>query len=171
MCEQVMDLYNLELNKIKKIELNIKSLNSKLERLKNKKREKIFSNISRTKNEYETWKKLKYNIPKNNPEYIKKNEEELEIRDNIQIPILFEAKYKYIENLINNPHIKQIYHELNNFNLEEIFINEEIIIDEKIIKFSEKYTDISKSELHYGFDHDWDYLESELGPDGKIIPS
>ncbi len=169
MCEQVMDLYHLELNKIKKIELNLKSLNSKLERLKNKKREKIFSEISRTKNEYETWKKLKYTRPKENRELIKKDETELEERSELQIPILFEAKYNYIDNLMNNPNIKSIYKELNKYNLEEIFINEEINIDERIIKFVEKYTKISKKELHYGFDHDWDYLESELGPEGKLV--
>ena len=62
MCEQVMDMYNLEMNKIKKMELNLLTIDDKINKLVKKKREKIFENITRTKNEYETWKKIKYNI-------------------------------------------------------------------------------------------------------------
>jgi hypothetical protein len=62
LCEQVMDLYNLELSNIKKTENKIKTLNSKLEKLANKKRDKILKDISKTKGDFDTWKKLKYKI-------------------------------------------------------------------------------------------------------------
>lgn len=162
MCEQVMDMYNLELNKIKKTELNLLSIDNKIKKLLNKKREKIFENITRTKDEYETWKKIKYDIPKDNQSMVILPESELELRENPVIPILFVAKYNYIEKILENEQIKEIFTTLNKINLAELYVKDEIDLDPKIIKFVEKYTDISKKDLHYKFEHDWDYLDNEF---------
>lgn len=169
MCEQVMDLYNLELNNLKKQELNLKNLNNKIEKLEKKKKERIFDSISRTQNEYHTWKKIKYNIPKDNLEMVKNDIEELEIRKEIKIPILFQAKYDYIEKLNNNIHIKKIFDTLNKLDLEELYIKDKIDLDETVIKFVEKYYDLSKNDLHYKFEHDWDHMDNEFYDKGNDI--
>lgn len=166
-CEQVMDLYNLELNNIKKIEFKIKSLDSKLEKLGKKKREKLISDISRTKGDYETWKKIKYVIKKDSSEDISKSEEELKLREEPIIPILFTAKYNYIENAIKNEKIKNIFEVLNKINIDELYISETINLEKELIDFCNKYYELSKKDLHYNFDHDWDYLDSEMNANSK----
>jgi hypothetical protein len=166
-CEQVMDLYNLELSNIKRTENQIKTLDTKLEKLANKKRDKIMTDITRTKSEYETWKKIKYQIKTNDDETLKKPESELELRENPQIPILFTAKYNFIDNSIKNEKVKKIYEILNNLDLDKLFINDKIDLDNNVIKYCDKYYELSKKDLHYKFDHDWDYLESEMNVESK----
>ncbi len=162
MCEHVMDMYNLELNKIKKTELNLKTMDSKLEKLKNKKREQMFDNVSRTKNEYQTWKKIKYGIKPDNNNLLEVDENELTQVENLNVPILFTAKYNYIEKIRENDEIKNILETINKINLEELFKLNEINLEPKILKFVEKYSEISRKDLHYNFGHDWDYLENEF---------
>lgn len=166
-CEQVMDLYNLELSNIKKTENKIKTLNAKLEKLANKKREKIIKDISRTKGDYDTWKKLKYKINRDDSDTLVKPIEELELRSEQTIPILFTAKYNYIENAIKNENIKKIFETLNKLSIDELYVQEEINLNTNVIKFCDKYYEISKKDLHYKFDHDWDYLDSEMNTDSK----
>ncbi len=166
-CEEVMDLYNLELSNIKKTENMIKTLNTKLEKLENKKRDKIMKDITRTKSEYETWKKIKYQINAYDDEALKKPELELELRENPNIPILFMAKYNFIEHSNSNEKIRKIYETLNQLNLEELFIKDTIDLDNSVIKFCDKYYELSKKDLHYKFDHDWDYLDTEMNVDSK----
>lgn len=166
-CEQVMDMYNLELSNIKKTENKIKSLNSKLEKLEKKKQEQIIKDVTRTKSDYETWKKLKYNIPRDKPELILKPEEELELKENPQIPILFTAKYNYIENALKNSRIKEMYEFLNKLDVDQLYLSDTININENILKYCEKYYQIAKKDLHYKFDHDWDYLDTEMNTDSK----
>ncbi len=166
-CEQVMDLYNLELSNIKKTENQIKTLNSKLEKLEKKKQEQIIKDISRTKSDYETWKKLKYKIGRDEEELIYKPEEELELREDPTIPILFTAKYNYIDTALKNDKIKQIYSTLNKLNIDSLYIADSIDLDPNIIKFCEKYYKTAKNDLHYKFDHDWDYLDTEMNADSK----
>ncbi len=166
-CEQVMDLYNLELSNIKKTENQIKTLNYKLEKLEKKKREQIIKDITRTKSDYETWKKLKYNIGRDEEELIYKPEEELELREELKIPILFTAKYNYIEKSQEHEKVKEIYCILNKLNIDELYIADSIDLDPKIIKFCEQYYKTAKNDLHYKFDHDWDYLDTEMNTDSK----
>jgi hypothetical protein len=160
-CEEVMDLYQLELSNIKKIELNLISINNKLQKLEDKKFDKIFYDISRTKNEYETWKKIKYGISQKNIELLYKDENELTEHNNINIPILFLAKYNHIDNIIKNEIVKSYFRILNNINIEELYFNKSISFDKEFINFIEKYSNISKKDLHYEFNHDWDYLDNE----------
>lgn len=162
MCEQVMDMYNLELNKIKKTELNLITLDNKIDKLMKKKREQIFNNITRTKNEFETWKKIKYGIPVDKQELVKLPESELEALEEPIIPILFAAKYNYIEKIMENSQVKELFGVLNQLELADLYVKDEIDLSPQVIKFVEKYTEISKKDLHYKFDHDWDYLDSEF---------
>lgn len=166
-CEQVMDLYNLELSNIKKTENQIKTLNSKLEKLEKKKQEQIIKDITITKSDYETWKKLKYKINREDEDLVYKPDEELELREDPTIPILFTAKYNYIDTALKNGKVKQIYMELNKLNIDELYIADSINLDSNIIKFCEKYYKIAKNDLHYKFDHDWDYLDTEMNADSK----
>ena len=166
-CEEVMDLYNLELSNIKKTENMLKTLDTKLEKLANKKRDKIMKDITRTKSEYETWKKIKYQIDAYDDEALKKPESELELRENPNIPILFMAKYNFIEHSNSNEKIRKIYETLNQLNLEELFIKDTIDLESSVIKFCDKYYELSKKDLHYKFDHDWDYLDTEMNVDSK----
>ncbi len=171
MCDQVMDLYNLELNKIKKIELSLRSIDTKIEKMEKKKRDKLFECISRTKNEYETWKKIKYVIPVENPKLLYVNISELEEREDIKVPILFQAKYNCIEQMLQNTHIIKYFETLNNLSLENLYVQDQIDLDEGLLKFVEKYSELSKKDLHYKFGHDWDYLENELGEEQHGLSS
>ncbi len=161
-CEQVMDMYNLELNKIKKTELNLMSIDNKIDKLIKKKRDQVFDNITRTKNEFETWKKIKYGIPVDKQEMVRMSENELTVIKNPTVPILFAAKYNYIEKIMENPQVKELFSVLNQLDLAELYVKDKIDLSPQVIKFVEKYTEISKKDLHYKFDHDWDYLDSEF---------
>lgn len=159
MCEEVLDLYQKELSNIKKLELNLKSYDSRLLKLKKRKIEYILNNINRTKSEYQTWKKLKYKI--NNDLDMLKYMNELEINNDIDsIPILFLSKFNYINKLILNENIKIIFEIINNIDLNELY-NENKIPDDNIILFCNKYIKLS-NELNYNFEHEWDYLENEM---------
>jgi len=165
-CEEVMDLHNLEQTNIKKLELNLKSINTKISKLQKQKKDKLFDDLMLTKNDYHTWKKIKYNIIEKEDLY--KDTDELEIKENNTIPILFASKYNYIDKIQENNEIKVIYNKINNLDLEKIFINNNLIeIDDIILKFSEKYSKISKNNLHYNFEHDWDYLTDEMNTNPK----
>ena len=137
MCEEVLDLYQKELSNIKKLELNLKSYDSKLSKLKKRKIEYILNNVNRTKSEYQTWKKLKYKI--NNELDMFKYMDELEINNDIDsIPILFLSKFNYIDKLMLNQNITKIFEIINNIDLNELY-NEDKIPDENIILFCNKY--------------------------------
>lgn len=165
-CEEVIELHNLENTNIKKLELNLKSINTKINKLQKQKKDKLFDDLMLTKNDYHTWKKIKYNILKKEDLY--KDIDELEIKENNTIPILFASKYNYIDKIQENNDIKHIYNKINNLDLENIFINNNLIeIDDIILKFSEKYSKISKNNLHYNFEHDWDYLTDEMNTNPK----
>ena len=160
MIEEVNELYQKELSNIKKLELNIKSYDLKIAKLEKKKKDDIISEIVRTQSEYRTWKKIKYIIEDDdNEQTILKPLEELTESHNI-IPILFQSKYDYLDKIQTNESIKNLLNEINLINLNELY-SENNLIDDKIIKFCKKYMNLSK-ELHYTFDHEWDYLENEM---------
>jgi len=157
-CEEVFDLHVKEQANLKKLELNLKSINNKIDKLNKQKNDKIFDNILKLKNDYRTWKKLKYVI--NNNDDLLKDINELEKTEIKNIPILFIAKYNYFDNILINEKITNLLIEINNLDLETIFIENKLENLTNIIKFSEEYVKISK-KLHFKFDHDWDYLEEE----------
>jgi len=155
-CEEVMDLYKFEEYKMKKLELDLKSLNNKIEKLKKQKNDKIFDNLLKLKNDYRTWIKLKYVI--NNNDDLFKNLNELEKTEISNIPILFLSKYNYFEKLVDNLELTNLLDLINKLDLEKLYVENNFNHIDNIIKFSENYVKKSKL-LHYKFDHDWDYLE------------
>ena len=157
LIEQFNELYQKELSNIKKLDLIIKSYDTKIIKLEKNKKDEIINNIIRTQSEYQTWKKLKYIIKEEND--VLKPTNELELSDKT-VPVLFLAKYNYLEKIQTNETIKKLLEDLNKINLNELY-SEDKLIDEQITKFSNKYMKLSK-ELHYKFDHEWDYLENEL---------
>lgn len=144
MCEEVKQLYNLQVIKIKKIQTQINNIDKKIKNLIKKKNEEVVSNIILIKNEYDAYLKIK-----NNFENIK----------NFEIPILFLSKYEYINNIIKNQKYKSYYDEIEKIDTEKLFIEQDVDnINPDIIKYSKEYLTISKN-LNYKFSHDWDYLE------------
>jgi hypothetical protein len=165
-CEEVLELYKLEEHKMKKIELDLKSKNHKIEKLKKQQNDKLFDNLLKVKNDYRTWKKLKYVI--NDNDDLLKDFLELETTEIKNIPILFLAKYNYFEKLQEDIESSNILININNMNLEKVFMENSLNNTDNIIKFSEKYTKTCKN-LHYKFDNDWDYLEEQT--DNNITSS
>ncbi len=157
LIEQVNDLYHKELSNIKKLEMNIKSFDAKLNKLNKKKREDIINDIIKTQSEFQTWKKLKYIIDDDID--VLKPIDELEL-SNKKVPVLFLSKFDYIDKIYENDGIQKIFNEINLIDLNKLY-SDNILPDDKIIQFCNKYVKLSK-ELHYNFDHEWDYLENEM---------
>lgn len=165
-CEEVTELYNNELYNIKRLEINIRASNAKLEKLNKKKNENFFSNLVKIKDEYQTWKKIKYVLSNNitDKEEINKNIildcALLNERENAVPPVAFISKYNYIDKLQLQNRAKEYLEDINKMDLENIFVSGNLDIDKNTIKFIEAYCKMSK-ELHYKFTHDWDDLETE----------
>jgi uncharacterized protein YjbI with pentapeptide repeats len=157
LIEQVNDLYQKELSNIKKLEMNLKVFDAKLTKLNKKKRENVVNDLIKTQSEYQTWKKLKYKIEDESD--ILKPTEELELSGKT-VPVLFLSKYDYIDKIQENDGIRSLLKEINLIDLNKLY-SDNILPDAKIVQFCEKYVKLSK-ELHYHFDHDWDYLENEM---------
>lgn len=161
MIEDVNDLYQKELSNIKKLELNLKTYDSKLKKLEKTKKDTIINEIIRTQSEYRTWKKIKYGLKDDSDETdVLKPIEELE-ESNAIVPILFLSKYNYIEKIQNNESIRKLLDEINHINLNDLY-SDNSLLNENIVQFCNKYMKLSK-ELHYHFDdHEWNYLENEM---------
>jgi hypothetical protein len=161
MIEDVNELYQKELSNIKKLELNLKTYDSKLKKLEKTKKDNIVNEIIRTQSEYRTWKKIKYGLKDDSDESdVLKPIEELEA-SNTTVPILFLSKYNYIEKIQNNESIRKLLDEINQLNLNDLYADNSLP-NENIVQFCNKYMKLSK-ELHYHFDdHEWNYLEDEM---------
>lgn len=157
LIEQVNDLYQKELSNIKKLEMNLKVFDTKLTKLNKKKREDMINDLIKTQSEYQTWKKLKYKISDESD--ILKPIGELELSEKT-VPILFLSKFDYINKIQENDGISNLFEEINLIDLNKLY-SDNIFPNDKIIQFCKKYVKLSK-ELHYHFDHDWDYLENEM---------
>jgi hypothetical protein len=161
MIEEVNELYQRELSNMKKLELNLKTFDTKLKKLEKTKKDTIINEIIRTQSEYRTWKKIKYGLKDDRDDIdVLKPIEELKESQSI-VPILFLSKYNYIEKIQNNESIRKILDEINNLDLNNLYSDNALPRDE-IVMFCKKYMKLSK-ELHYRFDdHEWNYLESEM---------
>lgn len=161
MIEEVNDLYQKELSNIKKLELNLKTYDSKLKKLEKTKKDNIINEIIRTQSEYRTWKKIKYGLKDDSDETdVLKPIDELKESDTV-VPILFLSKYNYIEKIQKNESIRKLLDEINQLNLNDLY-SDNSLPDENIVQFCNKYMKLSK-ELHYHFDdHEWNYLENEM---------
>ena len=152
-CEEVFSTYQKELFKIKKLESDIKIFDNKLIKLKKNYKDKIIENIGKVQNDYQTWKQIKY-IIKNKNDLI----EDISLLElsSLPIPILFQSKFNYINDLQNDINSKIILEKINGLDIQNFYINE-IEIDNELEIFSTKYSKIIK-DIHYNFTHDWDYL-------------
>ena len=161
-CEEVMDLYQKELSNIKRLENNLKSYDTKISKLEKKKKENLINNVLITQSEYQTWKKISYKIEDESDLF--KDTNELELLNNT-IPILFLSKYNYINKILESNDIKKMFEKINKININNLYLdldtNKEHFLNNEIILFCEKYAKLSK-DLHYTFDHEWDYLENEV---------
>ena len=157
LIEQVNDMYQKEMSNIRRLELNLKTFETKLNKLNKKKREENINNIIKTQSEYQTWKKIKY-IMEDETDVLKPiNELEL---SNKSTPILFLSKYEYINKIQENDGISNLLEKINLIDLNKLY-SDDTLPNDSIVQFSEKYVKLSK-ELHYHFDHEWDYLENEM---------
>jgi hypothetical protein len=150
-------MYQKEMSNIRRLELNLKTFETKLNKLNKKKREENINNIIKTQSEYQTWKKIKY-IMEDETDVLKPiNELEL---SNKSTPILFLSKYEYINKIQENDGISNLLEKINLIDLNKLY-SDDTLPNDSIVQFSEKYVKLSK-ELHYHFDHEWDYLENEM---------
>jgi hypothetical protein len=147
-CNEVFQLYNQELLKIKKIENIIKNLE--------KKEEKII-NIIKNDN-IDKINKLYYDCNT----FIKINEK-VNYSVNFSVPELFLKKYNYFNNLYNtSDDFNVILKKIKDFDINNINnINDNIKIDNDLISFAKIYFDESK-ELNNSFDHNWDDLSVDV---------
>lgn len=142
MCEEVMELYQNELKKMKDIEQKIKVIDNNQKNIIKKKKDIILTNFSKLKNDYNTFKQINKKY-ESNPEF--------------EIPSLFILKFKYFQKLLNNNQISNIFNSLDNLILDTV-IYEDIILDNDIVILANKYNIDSKS-LNVKFDHSWEELD------------
>lgn len=147
LIEETMVIYQNEVKKIKDLERQIKIIDDYNDSLIKKKREKILTNFSKLKNDYKTF--VLINRKKN-------------IKPETIVPSLFELKYNYFKELINEEDTKILLDEIYIMNLDEV-LNNKIEFDNKILLLSNKYGDESK-KLNVKFDHSWEDLELETEP-------
>jgi len=142
-CEEVFELYNAELSKIKKIENNLKNLEKKEDKLNNKITNNNIDIVNKLYLDYKTFLKIKAKINENS--------------DKFSIPELFIKKYVYFNELLLNPNYSVILDKLKNININE---SNSYLFNNEIILFSKKYLLDSKN-LNCSFDHNWDDLTSD----------
>ena len=142
-CEEIFSLYNTELNKIKKIENNLKNLERKEEKLNNRIINQNIDNINKLYLDYKTFLKIKEKI--NNK------------TDKFSVPELFIKKYIYFCELLYNSDYTNILDILKDININE---PNSYLSNKEIILLSKKYILDSKN-LNCSFDHNWDDLTSD----------
>lgn len=147
LIEETMKIYQDEVLKMKDLEKQIKILDDSQKSLIKKVNEQLFTNFSKLKNDYNTFKLIK-----------KKQLQKPEM----DIPSLFEFKYNYFTNLLTIDNNKTLLEQIEEMNLDEILnLNNDLDNDIKLL--SNKYGDESK-KLNVKFDHSWEDLEVETEP-------
>jgi hypothetical protein len=144
-CNEVFQLYNQEILKIKKIENIIKNLEKKEEKIINKIKNDNIDKINKLYYDYITFIKIN---------------EKVNYSVNFSVPELFLKKYNYFYNLHNtSDDYNLIFKKIKDFDINNI--NDNIKIDNDLISFAKKYFDESK-ELNNSFDHNWDDLSVDV---------
>jgi hypothetical protein len=149
-CEEVFELYQNELSKIKKIENNLKNLEKKEDKIKNKIINNNIDIVNKLYLDYKTFLKIKEKFKDNS--------------DKFTIPELFIKKYVYFNELLLNKDYYIILDKLKTININD---PANYLSNNDIILFSKKYLLDSKN-LNYSFDHNWDDLTSDT--EGIIKP-
>jgi len=163
-CENLYKIYQEEIAKIKKLEIDLNLNKNKIKKLEKKRNDIILNNIKLLQNDYRTWKKIKYILKEENDILKDISELELkEIEDDKEIPIIFQSRYEYFDSINNqeNKSITNLLIELNNIDLIEYYTENNNNIKDGIIIFAKNYKEIHK-ELSFKFSHDWDYLDTEM---------
>ena len=144
-CDEVFQLYNQELLKIKKIENLIKNLEKKEEKIINKIKNDNIDKINKLYYDFDTFFRINEKVKKS---------------DNFIVPDLFYKKYDYFYNLYNsNSDIVVTLNKIKDFDINNI--NDNINIDNDLILLAKIYFEESK-ELNITFDHDWDELSADV---------
>jgi hypothetical protein len=144
LCEDTMELYQTEVRKIKDIEQQIKVLDNNKKSLLKKRKEKLFTNFSKLKNDYNTFKMIKRKIEKN---------------PNMNVPSLFALKYLYFEQITKVETDSEILEQLEDINLDEV-LHKDCELNEDLTHIANKYGEESK-KLNVIFEHSWEDLEYE----------
>lgn len=144
LCEETIEIYNNELRKIKDLEHRIKILDNNEKLLLKKRQDKIFTNLSKLKNDYNTFKLI---------------EKKLIAKPETQIPSLFALKYAYFKEHMQNQDLVNMLENIQQMNLDEILHkNEEL--DFQIVQLVNKY-ELDSKKLNVKFDHSWEELEAD----------
>ncbi len=144
-CNEVFQLYNQEILKIKKIENIIKNLEKKEEKIINKIKNDNIDKINKLYYDYNTYLKIDKKV--NNS-------------INFSIPELFLKKYNYFYNLCNeNNDYHKVLKKIETFDINNI--NDSLQFDNDIILIAKKYFNDSK-ELNNSFEHNWDDLSVDV---------
>ncbi len=144
-CNEVFQLYNQEILKIKKIENIIKNLEKKEEKIINKIKNDNIDKINKLYYDYNTYLKIDKKV--NNS-------------INFSIPELFLKKYNYFYNLYNeNNDYHKVLKKIETFDINNI--NDSLQFDNDIILIAKKYFNDSK-ELNNSFEHNWDDLSVDV---------
>lgn len=144
MIEETMEIYQKEVFKIKEIEKQLKILDDNKKSILKRNKEKLLTNFSKLKNDYDVYRKI---------------QQKLSIKPDFDIPSLFILKYNYFNQLLENEQTKLLLGKLDNMDLDEI-LNTCPELNEEIVNISNKYSDDSK-KLNVKFDHSWEDLELE----------
>ena len=143
-------MYNTELNKIKKIENNLKNLEKKEDKLNNRIINQNIDCVNKLYLDYRTFLKIKEKITDNSNKFT--------------IPELFIKKYMYFNELILNSNNNIIFDKIKNININD---PNDYLSNKDIILLSKKYLLDSKN-LNCSFDHNWDDLTGDT--EGIIKP-
>lgn len=147
LIEETMEIYQNEVRKFKEIERQIKIIDDNTSSLIKKKTEKSLTNFSKLKNDYKTYTLIK---------------RKKELKPETNIPNLFELKYEYFDELLQNEETKILLEKINNMDLDEV-LNQKCKIDNDLLLLSNSYGDDSK-KLNVKFEHSWEDLEIETEP-------
>ena len=154
LCEEVMETYQKEKNKVKEIEKKIKVLDNQEKTIKKKIQDKMYTALSKLKGDYHTYKLINL-----------KDKKTKDSSEKHEIPVLFTRKYAHFKNLISDSENLELLEQVDKFILDNI-INNEIQIDNKIINLAKSYEIISK-DLNVKFDHSWEELDADDGTDNN----
>jgi hypothetical protein len=144
-CDEVFQLYNQEVLKIKKIENLIKNLEKKEEKIINKIKNDNIDKMNKLYYDFDTFIRINEKVNKS---------------ANFIVPDLFYKKYDYFYHLYNsNNDIVVTLNKIKDFDINNI--NDNINIDNDLILFAKIYFEESK-ELNITFDHDWDDLSADV---------
>ena len=147
LIEETMEIYQNEVRKIKEIERQIKIIDDNTSSLIKKKKEKSLTNFSKLKNDYKTYTLIK---------------RKKELKPETNIPNLFELKYEFFNELLQNEETKILLDEINVLDLDEV-LNQKYEINNDLLLLSNRYGDDSK-KLNVKFEHSWEDLEIETEP-------